>query len=201
MDADGQVEESKEPAQPEIFNLVTNFRRSLDNNNRHQLRLRLRDCNDFLSPVQKSRFENYEIEKDSEIASCGTASDIYDYMKECYLNVTTLKRLEKQITDLIKASGKQGSDDEVQGLAKKYAAHKLITEVTIYIPVRDTIGIKTNTQPIKLSNERRLFLNDNTRHMGYSYKALMRALKFYKNQSEDRVMVISPKEKHACTKL
>ena len=136
----------------------------------------MKDCNDFLTKVQKQKFADYEIDTDSEIAFHGTATDIFDFTSKCYINVTTLKALEKTIAGLIKASGKEGAEDEVQGLAKKYTNHKLITEVMIYIPVRDSISLDSDTKPLKMLNERKLFLNDNTRHMAHSYKALMRAI-------------------------
>ena len=116
-------EERKDVGEPEIFNFVTNFRRQTNKDKAPTLTLRLKDCNDFLTKVQKQKFADYEIDTDSEIAFHGTATDIFDFTSKCYINVTTLKALEKTIAGLIKASGKQGSEDEAQGLAKKYTNH------------------------------------------------------------------------------
>ena len=83
----------------------------------------MKDCNDFHTKIQKEKFDDYEIDTDSKIAFYGTATDIFDFTSKYYINVTTLKVLEHTISGLIKASGKQGSEDEVQGLAKKYSNH------------------------------------------------------------------------------
>ena len=116
-------EERKDVGEPEIFNFVTNFRRQTNKDKAPTLTLRLKDCNNFLTTDQKEKFADYEIDTDSEIAFHGTATDIFDFTSKCYINVTTLKVLEQTISGLIKASGKQGAEDEVQGLAKKYTNH------------------------------------------------------------------------------
>ena len=102
-------EERKDVGEPEIFNFVTNFRRQTNKDKAPTLTLRLKDCNDFLTKVQKQKFADYEIDTDSEIAFFGTSTDIFDFTSKCYINVSTLKALEQTIAGLISASGKQSS--------------------------------------------------------------------------------------------